>query len=724
MAVSLGLSGHVKNTGRGVEILVEGEDDAVEEFTRRLRNDPPPVALIEEVVSEDAEFSGLRGFRVLSSKSTEVDTLPPPDLAICPDCAAELFDKNNRRYGYPLINCMNCGPRFSIIRSLPYDRKRTTMAKFRLCRSCESEYRNPLDRRFRAEPISCPTCGPKLWYVSGGRLIRTRDPIAKAAHDIDEEMVVAVKGIGGFHLAADATNEDVVKRLRNLKQRHSKPFALMARDIESVDRIAFTDEAERRWLTSSASPIVLLRKKLSGEIAPSVAPGLDTLGVMLPYSGIHLMLLHRTKSSYLVMTSGNPKDEAIAYQNEAAMKRLSGMADSFLLHNRDILNFEDDSVIRVVDREPVMTRRSRGFAPVPIGAPRHVDGILGVGADLKNTFALGRKDRVFVSQHVGDLDSMHSLSAVKPAIARLSRLIGSKVSKVSHDMHPGYRSTELAESINAEKVAVQHHHAHLVSSAASNGIVDETLGLACDGTGYGTDGQVWGFEMMRFNLDGFERIGRLLPFSLPGSDSAVMDPRRMAVSLLFQALGNEASRINVGLSPEEVTFIGRMIDSRINSPLASSCGRLFDAVSAILDVCRSTTYEGQPAIELEAVSDRNEEGYYPYELSASSMLNLDHRPIVRAIVEDIRAGRPKETVAGKFHNTMVRAMAEMIRVGSEESGYRKVVLGGGSFCNSLLVSKLKVAMKEEGCEMVMPKSLPPNDGGISYGQVVIAAGLE
>jgi hydrogenase maturation protein HypF len=724
MAVLLGLAGHVKNTGRGVEILIEGEDDAVEKFTRKLRDDPPPMALIEEIVFEDATLSGLHGFRVLSSKSTEVETLPPPDLAICPDCAAELIDRSNRRFGYPLINCMNCGPRFSIIRSLPYDRKRTTMGKFRLCRLCESEYRNPLDRRFRAEPISCPTCGPKLWYMSGGHLLRTEDPIVKAAHDIDHGKVVAVKGIGGFHLAADATNEDTIRRLRNLKQRHSKPFALMARDITSVDKIAFADEAEKRWLASPASPIVLLKKRLPERLAPSVAPSLDTLGVMLPYSGIHLMLLHRTKSPYLVMTSGNPKDEAIAYQNEAAMERLSGMTDSFLMHSRDILNFEDDSVIRVVDREPVMTRRSRGFAPVPIKAPRNVDGILGVGADLKNTFAMGRKDRVFISQHVGDLDSMHSLSAVKPAIARLSRLIGGKVKRVSHDMHPGYRSTELAESIKAERVPVQHHHAHLVSSAASNGIVDETLGLACDGTGYGTDGQVWGFEMMLFDPNRFERIGRLLPFSLPGSDSAVMDPRRVALSLLIQALGDEAMRVDVGLGHEEAAFIAQMMASKINTPTASSCGRLFDAVSAILGVCRSTTYEGQPAIELEAVSKRDEEGHYPYELSFSDMLNLDHRPMLRAIVEDIKSGRPKETVAGRFHNTLVRAMAEMIRIGSEKSGYKRVVLGGGSFCNSLLVGKLKAAMKEGGYQLIMPKLLPPNDGGISYGQVVVAAGVK
>jgi len=723
MAVSLGLAGHVKNSGIGVEILIEGEDGAVEEFVQKLRDDPPPMALVEEVTVEDAGASGLRGFRVLSSKSTEVETLPPPDLAICPDCAAELLDRGNRRFRYPLINCMNCGPRFSIIRSLPYDRKRTTMSKFRLCRRCESEYRNPLDRRFRAEPISCPTCGPRLWYVTKRRFLRTEDPIAKAAHDIDQGKIVAVKGIGGFHLAADATNEDTIHRLRNLKQRHSKPFALMARNIASVDKIAFLDEAEKKWLTSPVSPIMLLKKRLPEGIAPSVAPGLDTLGVMLPYSGIHLMLLDKTRSPYLVMTSGNPKDEAIAHENEAALERLSGMADSFLMHNRDILNFEDDSVIRVVEGEPVMTRRSRGFAPVPIKAPRNVDGILGVGADLKNTFAVGRKDRVFISQHIGDLDSMHSLSAVKPAIARLTRLVGGKVERVSHDMHPGYRSTQLAESIKANRVPVQHHHAHLVSSAASNGIVDETLGLACDGTGYGTDGQVWGFEMMLFGPDRFERIGRLLPFSLPGSDSAVMDPRRVALSLLIQALGDEGMKVDVGLTQEEAAFIAHMMVSRINTPMASSCGRLFDAVSAILDVCKSTTYEGQPAIELEAISRHDEEGHYPYELFSSDLLNLDYRPMLRAIVEDVRAGQRTEIVAGRFHNTLVRAMAEMIRIGSEKSGYKRVVLGGGSFCNSLLVSKLKGAMEESGYEVIMPKMLPPNDGGISYGQVVVAAGV-
>ena len=723
VAVSFGLAGHVKNSGRGVEILIEGEDGAVEEFVRKLRDDPPPMAQVEEVVVEDARASGLLGFRVLPSKGTEVETLPPPDLAICPDCAAELSDRSNRRFRYPFINCVNCGPRFSIIRSLPYDRKGTTMNKFRLCSQCESEYGNPLNRRFRAEPISCPTCGPRLWYVRKGRVVRTEDPIAKAAYDIDQGNVVAVKGIGGFHLAADATNEDTIHRLRNLKQRHSKPFALMARDIASVDKITYVDEAEKRWLTSPVSPIVLLKKRPPERIAPSVAPGLDTLGVMLPYSGIHLMLLDKTRSPYLVMTSGNPRDEAIVHENEVALGRLSEMADSFLMHNRDIPNFEDDSVIRVVGGEPVMTRRSRGFAPVPIKAPRDVDGVLGVGADLKNTFALGRGNRVFISQHIGDLDSMHSLSVVKPAIARLARLIGGKVKRVSHDMHPGYRSTEFAESIKADRVSVQHHHAHLVSSAASNGIVDETLGMACDGTGYGTDGQVWGFEMMLFSPDRFERIGRLLPFSLPGSDSAVMDPRRVALSLLIQAFGDEGMKIDVGLTQEEAAFIARMVTSKINTPMASSCGRLFDAVSAILGVCRSTTYEGQPAVELEAVSRHDEEGHYPYELSSSGTLNLDHRPMLRAVVEDMKAGQPKDIVAGRFHNTLVKAMAEMMRMGSEKSGYKRVVLGGGSFCNSLLVGKLKATMEEGGYEVIMPKLLPPNDGGISYGQVVVAAGV-
>jgi len=721
LAVSLGLSGSVKNSGKGVEITVQGDDANVDDFVERLVPEAPPVASIEEVVVHEARVSSARGFRVVTSSATELETLPPPDLAICPECASELLDPNDRRFQYPLTNCMNCGPRFSIIRSLPYDRSRTTMNVFKLCKRCASEYRDPSNRRFRAEPVSCPTCGPKVWYLRHGKIVRTDDPLAEAARDLDAGNTVAVKGIGGFHLAADATNEAAVSRLRHIKRRHHKPFAMMARDLTHVRSIAILNSEEEKWLKSGASPILLLKKRCPNPIAPDVAPGLDTFGVMLPYTGIHLMLLARTSSPFLVMTSGNPKDEVIVHDNDVAIESLSEMADSFLMHNRSILNFEDDSVMKVVNDAPVMFRRSRGFVPVPIRSPVRVDGILGLGADLKNTFAIGKLDKVFVSQHIGDLDSEITLSSVVPAVERLTKLVGARCDKVAYDMHPGYRSTELAESMRIPHVQVQHHHAHLVSSAASNGMTGDMLGLACDGTGFSPDGQIWGFELMTFNFEGFERVGSILPFRLPGSEAAILDPRRCALSLLHAALGDDTDGFGLGYSSEEQAFILQMIQSGINSPLASSCGRLFDAVSALLGICDTTTYEGQPAIELEASAMSEVEGSYPYEFTSSDKVILDHRPMTRAIAEDLKSCEPKGKIAAKFHNTMVRAMTEMIAIAAESSGIKKVVLGGGSFCNSLLVRGLAETVGKQGIDAVMPKLLPPNDGGISYGQVVIAS---
>jgi len=721
LAASLGLAGSVKNSGKGVEIVVQGDDADVDDFIGRISAEAPPVASIEEVVVHEAKISSARGFRVVTSSATHPETLPPPDLAICGECAFELLDPNDRRFQYPLTNCMNCGPRFSIIRSLPYDRSRTTMNVFKLCRRCASEYRDPRNRRFRAEPISCPTCGPKVWYLRQGKIVRTADPLAEAARDLDAGNTVAVKGIGGFHLAVDAINEAAVRRLRYIKRRHCKPFAMMARDLTHVRSIAVLNSEEEKWLKSGSSPILLLKKRYPNPIAPDVAPDLDTFGVMLPYTGIHLMLLARTSSPFLVMTSGNPKDEVIVHDNDVAIESLSGMADSFLLHNRSILNFEDDSVMRVVNDAPVIFRRSRGFVPVPIGSPVRVDGILGLGADLKNTFAIGKLDRVFVSQHIGDLDSEITLSSVVPAVERLARLVGARCDIVAHDMHPGYRSTELAESMRIPRVQVQHHHAHLVSSAASNGMTGDMLGLACDGTGFSPDGQIWGFELMTFNFEGFERVGSLLPFRLPGSEAAVLDPRRCSLSLLDAALGDDADGFDLGYSSEEQAFILHMIRSGINSPLASSCGRLFDAVSAMLGICNTATYEGQPAIELEASAVSEVEGTYPYGFTSSDKVILDHRPLVRAIAEDLKSHEPKGEIAAKFHNTMVRAMTEMIAIAAERSGIEKVVLGGGSFCNSLLVKGLAQALGGQGIGAIMPKLLPPNDGGISYGQVVIAS---
>lgn len=721
LAVSLGLVGSVKNSGKGVEILVQGDDAALESFVERLRAEAPPVASIEEIVVHEAKASSARQFRVVTSSATNLETLPPPDLAICADCASEILDPNNRRFQYPLTNCMNCGPRFSIIRSLPYDRSRTTMNVFKLCKRCASEYKDPKNRRFRAEPISCPTCGPKVWYMRQGKIVRTNDPLAEAARDLDAGATVAVKGMGGFHLAVDATNEDAVSRLRHIKRRHDKPFAMMARDLAHVRSIAILNGEEEKWLRSAPSPILLLKKRIPNPIAPDVAPGLDTFGIMLPYTGIHLMLLARTSSPYLVMTSGNPKDEVIVHDNDVAIERLSEMASSFLLYNRSILNFEDDSVMKVVDDVPIIFRRSRGFVPVPIRSPVRVDGILGLGADLKNTFAVGKLNRIFVSQHIGDLDSEITLSSVGPAIERLTKLVGARYDKVAHDMHPGYRSTELAESMGIPRVQVQHHHAHLVSSAASNGMTGDMLGLACDGTGFSPDGQIWGFELMTFNFERFERVGSILPFRLPGSEAAILDPRRCAVSLLHAALGDDADEFDLGYTSGEQAFILQMIKSGINSPLASSCGRLFDAVSAMLGICSATTYEGQPAIELEACAKSGVEGSYPYRFASSDRVILDHRPMIRAIAEDLKSQEAKGMIAAKFHNTMVRAMAEMITIAAERSGMKKVVLGGGSFCNSLLVRGLTREVRRQKIDAVMPKLLPPNDGGISYGQVVVAS---
>ena len=556
--------------------------------------------------------------------------------------------------------------------------------------------------------------------MKNGKKVNEGNPILLAAAEIDRGKTVAVKGIGGFHLAADATNEETIKQLRSKKQRHRKPFAIMARDMAAIESIALVNPEEERLLRSAISPILLLKKKATSTIAESVAPMLDEFGIMLPYTAIHNLLLERTNSRFLVMTSGNPKDEIIIHDNRTALERLSGLADSFLLHDRRIRNFADDSVVRVINNGMVLIRRSRGFVPMPMESPVDVDGVLAVGGDLKNAFAIGKGKRIFISQHIGDLDSASTREEFIRYIRSFSNMLDFDPDLVAHDMHPGYVSTMIAESRWKSRLGVQHHHAHLVSALASNSSSEESLGLACDGTGYGAEGESWGFELLRFDLSGYDRIGHLRQFQLPGGDSAVLDPRRTAFSVLLDSIGSEAYGIELGLSRSFEEDLAEMMASQINSPSVSSCGRLFDAISAILGICNGSSYEGEPAAELEAISDSEETDSYPFEIVADGTITLDYRPIVGAMLQDLKQGMRKERIAGKFHNSLCEGMAGMLEQASSSEGLSNIVLSGGCFVNRTLLTKLTKMLVANDMRVYTSRAVPPNDGGLSFGQALVA----
>ena len=734
LAGELGLSGFVLNDSRGVLLEVEGDDDSVARFLERLGPERPPLAVVERVVAESREPIGHRGFEILSSPHEgSADAEVAADTGVCAQCLSELFDPADRRFRYPFTNCTNCGPRFTIVRGVPYDRPLTTMAGFRMCPRCQAEYDDPGDRRFHAQPNACPDCGPTVSLVTpDGQPVglgEARDPIAAAAAALRDGLIVAVKGVGGFHLACRADDDRVVATLRARKHREDKPFALMAASIEVTEQMVQLTPLERELLQSPERPIVLAPRVEHAAVARSVAPASPELGLMLPYSPLHHLLLADFGDLALVLTSGNVSDEPIAFRDGDAFDHLAGIADLLLVHDRPIETRTDDSVKRVVKlghrHQAITLRRSRGYVPASLRLPEATTHpILACGAELKNTFCLGRGSRAWVGHHIGDLENFETLSSFADGIEHFERLFAVSPTVIAHDLHPEYLSTKYAlERDDVRLIGVQHHHAHLAAVLAEHLEPGIAVGAIFDGTGYGTDGTVWGGELLCGDLGGFERVGMLMPVRLPGGAQAIRQPWRMARSWLAAA-GDPAPPPTLarGVDARAWEQVAQLAATGLGSPETSSMGRLFDAVAAMCGMRFRVNYEGQAAIELEAACDPGERGRYPIELAnTAGMLVIDPRPTVRAIVADLAADVPSRVVAARFHTTVSAVTVEACAAAASAADTDRVVLSGGVFQNRRLIESVATGLQSAGLRVLVPERLPLNDGGISFGQAAIAA---
>lgn len=727
------LGGWVRNTSGNVVIEVEGQQADIDRFLASLKSEAPPVAHIRDIATEPIAVKGDTGFSILESQARAGEYQPiSGDIATCPECLKEIFDPGNRRYLYPFTNCTNCGPRFTIIQDIPYDRPLTTMRHFVMCPDCRAEYDDPLNRRFHAQPNACPKCGPGLQLADEeGNVIACDDILKKAAGLLKEGKIIAVKGMGGFQLACDATDGDVVARLRQRKRRPGKPFALMMASVKEIKKHCRVSAAEEDLLLSVQSPIVLLRWRQDvSNIAGGVAEGNKYLGVMLPSTPLHHILL-RYAAIPLVMTSGNISEEPICKDNDEAIRRLNGIADYFVLHNRDIYSRYDDGVYLVERNEALALRRARGHAPSPITLPFQSKQILACGPEEKNTFCLTRDKYAFLSQHIGDMDNEETLEHYEDTIGLYQRLFRVQPEVIAHDMHPEYRATKYALKTAAEKglptVAVQHHHAHIVSCMAENGILEPVIGVAFDGTGYGSDGHIWGGEFMVCDARGFERLAHLEYIPMPGGDTAIRKPYRMALGYLLTLLGEETPLASLPfisrIPAEETAIIKKQMEQGLNAPLTSSAGRLFDAVSAIAGIRGEIEYDAQAAIELEmlAPGDASRLDGYPFTIEAESgMLLVRLKELIAAIVGDIVSGVPAATVSGRFHRTVADIIIKTCRTISEKTGIKSVALSGGVFQNRLLLNLVIDGLEKDGFKVFSHRIVPTNDGCIALGQAVIA----
>ena len=722
-----GLAGWVRNTSGSIEIDAEGSSESIELFLRDLAVEAPALAKVESVAAIEADPVGYAGFEILDSRAqSSVDSVIPADVAACPDCLREISDASDRRFAYPFTNCTNCGPRFTIVRRVPYDRANTTMSAFAMCERCAAEYAEPADRRFHAEPIACPDCGPRVWLESGGVACET-EALEAAARLLHAGAIVAVKGLGGFHLACDATNDHAVRTLRQRKGRVAKPFALMVRDLDEAERLCELNDLARELIGSRQRPIVLARRRMGTGISEAVAPGNTHLGVMLPYTPLHQLLFEHGPPA-LVMTSGNLAEEPLVFTNASARTKLSGLADAFVMHDRDIHVPCDDSVVRPMPAgAAIPIRRARGYVPNVIEMPVECVCILGVGAEQKNTFCLAWDNTAVPSQHIGDLDTAETLDYYRYAVSHFLALFGRTPAVVAHDLHPDYLSTRFALELPAERVVgVQHHHAHVAACLAENGRSETCIGVALDGTGYGPDGTVWGGEILIADLAGFERAGRFAQVRMPGGEAAIRDPKRMAMAYLHAAFGDDCVRVGeqlgLKLSKLELDVVLHQLRTGLNCPLTSSAGRLFDAVSAICGVCRERTYEGQPAAQLEMAADEGCSGAYTGAVETGwSTVVIDTIPIVRGVVEDCIAGADNALIAARFHNGLVGLLAEACRAVGERSGIGLVALSGGVFQNAIIAMRLRESLERAGFEVLVHGIMPPNDACISLGQVAVAA---
>ena len=756
------LAGFIGNDTDGVIIEVEGKPSSVENFLRRLQSDAPALARIDQVISRSIPPKREENFSIIASEVRgQVATGIPADAATCADCLRELLDPNDRRYRYPFLNCTNCGPRFTITRRIPYDRPQTSMAKFRMCPACQAEYDDPADRRFHAQPNACWDCGPQLWLVepestkngvpqfpiSGPRnTLACKDPIAETIHWLLAGQILAIKGIGGFHLACDATSDAAVMKLRERKHRYGKPLAIMVRDLEAAGSVADLTSEDEALLTTFARPIVLVRRRELSAIAPSVAPGVPWLGIFLPYAPLQHLLFADDRVQALVMTSANLSEEPIAIDNDEAVARLANIADAFLMHDREILQRCDDSVMAIVDGAPQLIRRVRGFVPLSIPmAPKLPDfdapPLLAVGGHLKNAFALARGRYVYQSQHLGDLENLTGLNFFRESLDHLMRTFEVAPIAVVHDMHPGYLSTTLAREWAAERgglslIAVQHHHAHIAACMAEHSLAGPVIGLSLDGTGYGTDGKIWGGEVLIVRLDGpepgsFDRFAHLEYVPMPGGEKAIREPWRMALGALHAAGFNvESDEVLalVGAKPQEARLVRQMIERGINSPLTSSLGRLFDAVAAVVLGRGIVDYEAQAAIELEGIAvdedDRpcNDE-YVPQLFEGDGALILKTGAMWQRVVGDLRQGTPRKRIAADFHAGVARGFIRAAVSAREKTGICQVAFSGGCMHNRRLARLLRAGLEEERFEVYQHRQVSPGDGGLSYGQAAVASAI-
>jgi hydrogenase maturation protein HypF len=728
LAADLGLKGWVENSPQGVFLEVEGPLPSLTSFLLRFEHEKPPRSFIQSLEHRFLDPAGYTGFEIRPSSSAGAKSaLVLPDIAPCPDCLREIFDPADRRYLYPFTNCTNCGPRFSILRSLPYDRSNTTMAAFTMCPACRAEYMDPLNRRFHAQPNACPDCGPQLalWDPAGTCMALGHDALRSAAARIRDGQGVAIKGVGGFQLVVDARNDQAVATLRRRKHREEKPFALMTADLSAAAGLCEVGDLEARLLQSPEAPIVLLRRRADSHgaspVAEGVAPGNPFLGLMLPSTPLHAILL-RELGFPVVATSGNISDEPICTDEYDALSRLEGMADVFLVHNRPIHRHVDDSVVRIILGRELVMRRARGYAPLPVSIGHDVPELLAVGPHLKNTVAVCRDRNVFISQHIGDLETEQALQAFHRETASLQELFGVLPRQVVSDLHPEYLSTKAAQKSGLPVLPVQHHWAHVASCMAENGLEGDLLGVSWDGTGYGTDATIWGGEFLVPEGGTFRRAAHLRTFRLPGGEAAIKEPRRSAAGILYELRGPDFSRkgppATVGaFSPGEMVVIRQMLERRVNAPLTSSAGRLFDAVASLLNVRQQCSFEGQAAMELEFLADRGTDDIaYPFTVHGSGRdgaLVVDWGPMIEAILDEMAHAAARESAALRFHNTLA---AIIVRV-AEQVGHQRIVLTGGCFQNRILTERTVSRLETAGFRPYWHQRVPPNDGGIALGQI-------
>ncbi len=738
LALDLGLAGFVRNESGLVYLEVEGPQEQLVCFSTRLADEAPPLARIESVEWRLLPVTNDVSFRIVASVAyrTSSAVFISPDVATCADCLRELLDPQDRRYRYPFLNCTNCGPRLTIIREAPYDRQRTTMTAFAMCTDCQREYDDPANRRFHAEPTCCAACGPRLRLLTPtGQTIETSDPVSDFAAAILRGQIGALKGLGGYHLVCDAGNESAVAELRHRKQRDQKPFALMVSQVDEARRYCRINAAEVTLLRSQRRPIVLLQirqDESATTVAHSVSPASHYLGLMLPYTPLHHLLMNAVESKLLVMTSGNRADEPIAYDDADALERLVGIVDLVLTHDRPIHVRCDDSVARVSAGQETLLRRSRGYAPEPLSLPMQLAmPTLAVGAQLKSTFALGRENLAFVSHHLGDLDHFAAFQAFERDIKLYENLFDTRPLRLIHDLHPGYASTTYARDRGRESslqlLAVQHHHAHIASGMAEHRLSGPVIGVAFDGTGLGTDGKIWGGEFFIAGYRSFQRVAHLRYVGLPGGDAAIREPWRSAVAHLIDAQCHSAS-LAEQVGSEAFKTIQQMIDRQFNTPLTSSMGRMFDAVAALIGVRTHISYEGQAAVELELLAIGTPHDLsYPFELDESrdldgrSCLQIDTRPLIRAIIDDISAAVEPKLIARRFHSTVVQMMKVVCQKLRRDFGIEEVVFSGGVFMNSLLSQEALQELTADRFRVYLQHRIPCNDGGISFGQLAIAA---